>query len=122
MSEGNGTNNQRKPLKGTQIGRVVSDKRDKTRKVVVQYLAQHRKYGKYVRRRIVHHVHDEANTAKKGDIVEVAPCRPLSKTKSWRLVRVIEQAPVGPSAATVGAAPVEGGGERPPQGEEGSTE
>ena len=76
--------------KGSRIGVVESDKRDKTRKVVIDYLAKHRKYGKYVRRRTVLHVHDEENSSHKGDRVEVAPCRPISKTKSWRLVRVVE--------------------------------
>jgi small subunit ribosomal protein S17 len=76
---------------GTTIGVVDSDKREKTRKVVVNYLDQHPKYGKYVRKRTVLHVHDEKNESKNGDLVEVAPCRPLSKTKSWKLVRVVER-------------------------------
>lgn len=78
-------------LKGTRIGVVESDARDKTRKVVIAYLAKHSKYGKYVRRRTVLHVHDEANESHRGDRVEVAQCRPVSKTKSWRLVRVVER-------------------------------
>jgi small subunit ribosomal protein S17 len=77
---------------GVRIGVVESDKRDKTRKVVINYLARHPKYGKYVRKRTVLHVHDEANASHKGDRVEVAPCRPHSKTKRWRLVRVVESA------------------------------
>src|SRR5688500_9736519 len=83
----------RKPLKGTKVGRVASDKRDKTRKVFVGYMAQVSKYGKYVRRRTAFQVHDPANDSHLGDTVEIAPCRPISKTKSWRLVRVIERAP-----------------------------
>lgn len=78
-------------IKGTQLGVVESDKRDKTRKVVVSYLAQHPKYGKFIRRRTVLHVHDERNESKVGDRVEVAPCRPLSKTKFFRLLRVVER-------------------------------
>ena len=74
----------------TKIGVVDSDQREKTRKVVVSYLAKHPKYGKYVRQRTVLHVHDEKNESKNGDRVEVAPCRPISKTKSWRLVRIVE--------------------------------
>ena len=74
-------------------GRVVSDKTDKTRKVVVSFLAKHPKYGKYLRKRTVLHVHDESNESKLGDRVEVAPCRPYSKTKTWRLLRVVEAAP-----------------------------
>ena len=76
---------------GTRLGVVESDKRDKTRKVVVRYQAKHPKYGKYVQRRTTLHVHDEANESRLGDLVEVAHCRPISKTKSWRLVRVVER-------------------------------
>ena len=82
---------QAKGLTGTKIGVVDSDKRAKTRKVVVNYLAKHPKYGKFVRQRTVLHVHDETNESKTGDVVEVAPCRPISKTKSWKLVRVVEK-------------------------------
>ncbi len=88
----NPTEPARRPLKGTRVGTVVSDRRDKTRKVVVDYLARHEKYGKFVRRRSVYQVHDETNATHNGDIVEIAECRPLSKTKSWRLVRVVETA------------------------------
>ena len=76
---------------GTKIGVVESDKRHKTRTVVVSYAAKHPKYGKYIGQRTVLQVHDETNDAKTGDIVEVSPCRPLSKTKSWKLVRVVER-------------------------------
>ncbi len=79
-------------VKGAKIGVVESDKRAKTRKVVVSFLSQHPKYGKFIRRRTVLHVHDEANTSRVGDRVEVAPCRPISKTKFFKLVRVIERA------------------------------
>jgi len=79
-------------LKGTRIGFVESDRRDKTRKVVVEFLARHPKYGKYLRKRTVLHVHDEENASKTGDRVEVAPCRPMSKTKAWRLVRIVDEA------------------------------
>ena len=78
-------------LKGVRVGVVETDVRDKTRKVVVRYVAKHPKYGKYIKRRTVLHVHDEANESKKGDTVEVAPCRPVSKSKSWRLVRVMSR-------------------------------
>lgn len=83
----------RKALRGTRIGQVVSAKRDKTRKVVVNFLAKAPKYGKYIRRRSTFQVHDPVNDARHGDTVEIAPCRPISKTKSWRLVRVIQRAP-----------------------------
>ena len=78
-------------VKGTQIGVVESDKRDKTRKVVVEYMSRHAKYGKFLRQRTVLQVHDEDNQSRLGDRVEVAPCRPMSKTKSWRLVRIVEK-------------------------------
>jgi small subunit ribosomal protein S17 len=74
------------------IGIVESDARDKTRKVVIAYSARHPKYGKYIKRRTVLQVHDESNESHKGDRVEVAECRPVSKTKSWVLTRVVEKA------------------------------
>ncbi|TVQ81181.1 MAG: 30S ribosomal protein S17 [Phycisphaeraceae bacterium] len=80
-------------ITGSRVGTVETDKRDKTRKVVVQYLAKHPKYGKYMKQRTVLHVHDEQNESRAGDRVEVAPCRPISKTKSWRLVRIVDRAP-----------------------------
>jgi small subunit ribosomal protein S17 len=78
-------------LKGSKVGVVESDKRDKTRKVVVRFLVKHPKYGKFMKRRTVLHVHDEANESHIGDTVEVAPTRPISKTKSWKLVRIVEK-------------------------------
>ena len=73
------------------VGVVQSDRRDKTRKVAIDYSVRHPKYGKYIRRRTVLHVHDEGNLSKAGDTVEIAECRPVSKTKSWVLLRVIDQ-------------------------------
>ena len=83
----------RKPLTGTKTGLVISDKRDKTRTVAIEYQVRHPKYGKYLARRSKIHVHDEKNASRVGDRVEIANCRPMSKTKSWRLVRIVEQAP-----------------------------
>lgn len=74
------------------IGVVESDARDKTRSVAINFSVQHPKYGKYMRRRTVLHVHDEKNESRKGDRVEIAECRPISKTKSWTLLRVVEAA------------------------------
>jgi small subunit ribosomal protein S17 len=74
-------------------GVVASDKGDKTIKVVVAFQTRHPKYGKYLKRRTVLHAHDEKNEAKEGDTVELAECRPLSKTKHHRLIRIIERAP-----------------------------
>ena len=70
-------------------GVVASDKGDKTIKVVVNYQTRHAKYGKYLKRRTVLHAHDEANDAREGDTVEIAECRPLSRTKHHRLTRIV---------------------------------
>ncbi|MEL7087727.1 MAG: 30S ribosomal protein S17 [Planctomycetota bacterium] len=83
---------QDRPLLGTKVGVVTSDKRDKTRTVAVAYKVQHPKYGKFVKRTQKFQVHDENNDCKEGDRVRIARCRPLSKTKSWRLVKVVESA------------------------------
>jgi small subunit ribosomal protein S17 len=74
-------------------GVVASDKGNKTIKVIVAYQTRHPKYGKFLKRRTVLHAHDEKNDAKEGDRVEIAECRPLSKTKHHRLLRIVERAP-----------------------------
>src|SRR5690348_10314530 len=74
-------------------GVVASDKGDKTIKVIVEYQQRHPKYGKYLKRRTVLHAHDEKNEAHEGDTVELAECRPLSKTKHHRLLRIVTKAP-----------------------------
>jgi small subunit ribosomal protein S17 len=74
-------------------GVVASDKGDKTIKVIVAYQRRHPKYGKYLKRRTVLHAHDEKNDAREGDTVELSECRPLSKTKHHRLVRIVQRAP-----------------------------
>jgi 30S ribosomal protein S17 len=74
------------------IGRVLSDKMDKTVTVRVERRVRHSLYGKYVWRSTRLHVHDESNECKNGDVVSIEPCRPLSKTKAWRLVKIIERA------------------------------
>jgi len=73
------------------IGIVETSGRDKTVKVRIDRLDRHPKYGKYLQRRLVLHAHDEKNEAKDGDVVEVMECRPISKTKSWRLVRIVRR-------------------------------
>ncbi len=73
-------------------GVVKSAAMDKTISVVVERLVKHRAYQKYIRRRSVFKAHDERNEAKPGDRVQIAATRPLSKTKNWRLVRVVEKA------------------------------
>jgi len=76
----------------TLVGTVVSRSGNKSIKVAIDYLVKHPKYGKYVRRRTKLGVHDEHNKAAVGDTVEIAESRPYSKTKSWRLVRIVEKA------------------------------
>jgi small subunit ribosomal protein S17 len=73
----------------TMTGVVSSDKRSQTRTVVVTYKAKHAKYGKYLRKETVVQAHDERNESKAGDTVEVGPCRPVSKTKTWKVLRVV---------------------------------
>jgi small subunit ribosomal protein S17 len=74
------------------IGKVSSAKMEKTRVVAVTEFFRHAKYGKYIKRTQKFHVHDEKNDSKEGDKVEIIETRPLSKTKRWRLVTVLERA------------------------------
>ena len=76
------------------IGMVDRDVQDRTRRVVIQYSARHPRYGKYVRKRTVLQIHDETNDSHAGDRVEIAECRPVSRTKRWALVRIVERAPM----------------------------
>lgn len=76
----------------TRVGVVVSDARDKTVTVEVQQQIRHPRYDKIVRRRKRYHVHDEANDARRGDTVRIMETRPLSKTKRWRVVEIVERA------------------------------
>lgn len=78
-------------VKRTVTGRVSSNKMDKSITVVIERLEPHPIYGKYVRRTTKLHAHDENNECREGDLVMIEQCRPLSKTKSWKLVRVLEQ-------------------------------
>lgn len=73
-------------------GRVVSNKMDKTITVLVERLVPHPLYGKYVKRSTKLHAHDANNECGEGDVVLVEQCRPLSKTKAWRLVRIVARA------------------------------
>jgi small subunit ribosomal protein S17 len=72
-------------------GRVVSNKMDKTVTVAVERLVRHPLYGKFIRRTTKLHAHDENNECQPGDWVAVEECRPLSKSKSWRLVKILER-------------------------------
>ena len=76
----------------TLVGRVVSDKRNKTVTVLVERRVRHPLYGKTVTRSAKYHAHDEANECKEGDLVEIEATRKLSKTKAWRVSRLIERA------------------------------
>lgn len=75
----------------TEIGVVASDKMNKTRRVEVERLVPHPKYGKFQRRRTVCHAHDESNETRAGDLVEIMETRPLSKLKRWRIVRIVRR-------------------------------
>ena len=70
-------------------GVVVSDKQNKTVTVLVERHIKHALYGKYLRRSTKLHAHDEDNACNEGDVVRITECRPLSKTKNWRVVEVI---------------------------------
>ncbi|HEX5361274.1 MAG TPA: 30S ribosomal protein S17 [Fluviicoccus sp.] len=76
----------------TLTGKVVSNKMDKSITVLIERRVQHPVYGKFIRRSTKLHAHDENNVCKQGDVVTIAECRPLSKTKAWTLVEVIESA------------------------------
>ena len=79
-------------LRKTRTGKVVSDKMDKTIVVAIADNVVHPKYGKVIKRTVKVHVHDENNTCGVGDTVSIMETRPLSKTKRWRLVSIIEKA------------------------------
>jgi len=78
--------------KSTVLGRVVSDKMDKTVSVAIERLIKHPVYGKYIRRTTKVLAHDATNECKIGDRVSISECRPISKSKSWAVVDVIERA------------------------------
>ncbi len=79
-------------VKRSQVGRVVSDKMDKTVTVLLERKVKHALYGKYIKRSTKVKAHDEENTCAEGDMVRIEECRPLSKSKSWRVVEVVERA------------------------------
>jgi small subunit ribosomal protein S17 len=77
--------------KTTKVGRVVSDKMDKTVVVAVDYLKPHPLYRKVIRRTKKFHAHDEHNECKVGDTVRIEETRPLSRTKRWRVVEIVKR-------------------------------
>ena len=82
------------PVKNTRtlVGKVVSDKRAKTITVLIERRTKHELYGKIVARTSKYHAHDENNECKLGDVVEISESRPISKTKSWVVTRLVEKA------------------------------
>jgi small subunit ribosomal protein S17 len=83
-----------KPLKRTLIGKVVSDKMDKTVTVLIERHVKHPLYGKIIMRSNKYHAHDETNQVKAGDTVEIVEGRPISKTKAWTVTRVVQAAQI----------------------------
>lgn len=73
-------------------GRVVSNKMNKSIVVAIERFVKHPIYGKFIKRTTKLHVHDENDNSNIGDVVEISECRPISKTKSWTLVRIVEKA------------------------------
>ncbi|WP_291987346.1 30S ribosomal protein S17 [Candidatus Accumulibacter sp. ACC007] len=78
--------------KRTLVGRVVSDRMDKTVTVVVERRVKHAIYDKIMMRSSKYHAHDDSNDAKSGDLVEIQECRPLSKSKAWVVTKLLERA------------------------------
>ncbi len=86
------TNQEQSQEVGTVTGRVTSNKMDKSITVVVERRMRHAKYGKMIRRSTKLHAHDEDNVCQEGDVVRIKETRPISKTKTWTLVDVLEKA------------------------------
>ena len=82
----------KKSLNRTLIGKVVSDKRQKTVTVLVERRVKHELYGKIVAKSSKYHAHDEKGEYKLGDVIEITESRPLSKTKNWVATRLVQQA------------------------------
>lgn len=85
---------QKQKVRRTLVGRVVSDKMDKTVTVLVERRVKHPLYGKIVTRSAKYHAHADNGVAAGGDLVEIEECRPISRTKTWRVTQVIEKAHV----------------------------
>lgn len=99
-------NSGKRKLRKSMVGIVTSAKMDKTRRVEVPRLIRHPKYGKILKRRTICYAHDEKNESLAGDRVEIMECRPISKLKRWRLVRVIKHDAAVPKDEVV-AVPLE---------------
>ncbi len=96
------------------IGIVTSDKMNKCRRVEIDRLVRHKKYGKFIKSRTVCHMHDESNESKLGDTVEIIECPPKSKLKRWDLVRVVKPSTLVDIAAMRAAAAADEGAEATP--------
>ncbi len=83
--------NEKKKIRRTLTGVVDRASQSKTRRVNIEFLTKHAKYGKYIRRRTVLAVHDENDVSGLGDRVEIMPCRPMSKTKRWKVIKVLSK-------------------------------
>jgi small subunit ribosomal protein S17 len=83
-----------KPTHRPTIGRVISNKMQKSVTVSIERLVKHPAYGKYIRRTTTIMAHDEEGTCRQGDTVAIVECRPISKRKAWRVVEIVERAPV----------------------------
>jgi len=81
--------NEETQVQRTVTGRVVSNRMDKSATVLVERKVKHPVYGKYIRRSTKLHVHDAENACQEGDLVTIEQCRPLSRTKSWKLVEIV---------------------------------
>lgn len=88
------TSEQKQKVRRALVGRVVSDKMDKTVTVLVERRVKHPLYGKIVTRSAKYHAHVENGVATQGDLVEIEECRPISRTKTWRVTQVVEKAHV----------------------------
>ena len=79
-------------VNSVKVGRVVSNKADKTVTVKIERQVKHPLYGKYIKRSSKVHAHDEENSCGEGDLVKITQCRPVSKTKAWRVIEIVERA------------------------------
>ena len=86
--------NEQKSLQHTLVGKVVSNKMTKTVTVLVERRQKHPIYGKYIVKSNKYHAHDETDAVNEGDVVEIAASRPLSRTKTWTVTRVVKEAVV----------------------------
>lgn len=79
-------------VKRSKVGRVVSNKAEKTVTVMLERQVKHPLYGKFIKRSTKVHAHDEDNSCAEGDLVRISECRPVSKTKAWRVIEIVERA------------------------------